>query len=145
MSMLTAGQKSAITKGPDGLKAAGRKAVITKGPDGLKAAGRKAADTKWKRKQAKQDKRISELFDPIHNQFVMEGIDPIGVLYYVVMNVVLRDVTMGACEKHFDQVFNKHYGKTVDAIATMIDAAYCLKRKRRDKARKAAIAAGHTS
>jgi hypothetical protein len=125
MSTLTAGQKAVITKGPDGLKAAGRKAVATKGPDGLKAAGRKAAATK---RIAKEEKRISALFDPIHDKFVEEGIDPIGALYYIVMNMVLRDVTMDVCKKHFDQVFNRHYDKTVDAIAEMIDAAYDLKR-----------------
>jgi hypothetical protein len=117
--LLTAGQKAVITKGPDGLKAAGRKAAATK---------RRIAD-EFKREQAKQEKLISKLFDPIHDKFVEEGIDTIGALYYIVMNMVLRDVTMGVCEKHFDQVFNKHYGKTVDAIAEMIDAAYCLKRK----------------
>ena len=91
-------------------------------------------DAKFKRKQAKEEKRISKLFDPVHDQLIEEGIDPIGAIYYIVMNMVLRDVTMDACdEKHFDQVFNKHYDKTVDAIAKMIDAAYCLTPKRRAK------------
>jgi hypothetical protein len=75
----------------------------------------------------KQDDRIRELFEPVHDKFTEEGIDPIGAIYSIVMDMVLRDVTMGVDEDQFDQVFNKHYDLTVDAIGEMIDKAYDLK------------------
>lgn len=127
---MSPGKKSA--QGPDVLKAAGRKAVLTKGPAGLKAAGLKAAETKRRNKaehdeMERQTKRIQELFEPVLNQITKEGLDVIGALYAINMDLVLRDATMGVPARKFDTVFNQHYDRTLHAIAEMIDKAYGLK------------------
>lgn len=86
----------------------------------------------------RQTKRVQELFEPVHDQITKEGLDVIGALYAINMDLVLRDATMGVPARKFDAVFNQHYDRTLNAIAEMIDKAYDI--SNRIKARKAKAA-----